>query len=113
MFEFEGRGQGDAIALEKFMTDMIDKKGKLSEDYFEHKRTIVHEAEGATAEHWVPWKEAADKEGHDNLLEMIEAKIVPAIRHPKLPADSGNQIPIRPAGRDFEDEQDYEGPNVR
>ena len=37
---------------------------------------------------WIPWKEAADKEGEECLLEMVKGGTVTTRRHVKLPLNS-------------------------
>ena len=57
-------------------------------DYAQRKKTMVTEDESITERIWVSFKEQADKDGEDVLIEMIEHNTIEYRKNPQLPADS-------------------------
>jgi hypothetical protein len=79
--------------MDQFVEDLISMGQDLPADYIARKRKIVDERELDSAVEWVPWRKQAEIEGHDELLEMVEAGTVESKRNPKLPADSKIEHP--------------------
>ena len=72
--------QSDSEALLEFMRTTINQKGKFDDDYFDHVRVEEKSDKMRSTEQWIPWKEAADKQGDEVLLELIDAKLHPRVR---------------------------------
>ena len=86
---------GDVNAQAEFMQQVVETKGTNIEGVLMiKKRKIIDEKESVLSEGWVPWRVAAKKEGHEELLEMVEAGTVEARRNPKLPASSNITYPF-------------------
>ena len=74
-------------------TILSNRRGSLPADFVRKCRRVEKSEEGIDEGGYFPWKEIADKEGHDALLEMVKAGTVVTRRHPKLPADSAIAYP--------------------
>jgi len=80
--------------IQTFMdTVLSNKRGGLPDDFVRKCQRVEKSEESVDEGGYFPWKEIADKEGHDALLEMVKAGTVVTRRHPKLPADSAIPYP--------------------
>ncbi|CAK0797564.1 unnamed protein product, partial [Prorocentrum cordatum] len=84
----------DQAAIDTFVTDLIEMGANLPSDYLVRKRKVVEEKEHDDFVEWVPWAKAAEREGHECLLEMVQAGTVLSRKNPKLPADSKIEFPF-------------------
>ena len=66
----------DPGELFKFCEELIEKKGKYDSSYLRRFRSVIDEKESEETEEWQPWKQAAEKYGEPELLEMVEAKSI-------------------------------------
>jgi len=79
----------DVAQIESFMdTVMSHKRGGIPEDFVRKCKRVEKSEETSDDGGWLPWKEVADKEGHDALMEMVTAGTVLTRRHPRLPTTS-------------------------
>ena len=83
----------DSEGLEQFMNDVIGMAGNIPGDFISRKRKTVDEDESEERAGWMSWAKAAEIEGADVLLEMVQAGTVQSRRHPHLPASSKVQYP--------------------
>jgi hypothetical protein len=87
-------GTANAQELAEFVDTVITSKGgNFEEEFLARCRTVADTTETGEEGGWIPWKEAADKEGEDCLLEMVQAGTVIVRRHPKLPLNSSIPYP--------------------
>ena len=78
----------DHKEIEKFMDDIISFAGHIPNDYLVRKRSHSSEEGTDTQVGWISFKEAADRDGEEVVLEMIEAGTIPSRKNPKLPPSS-------------------------
>ena len=83
----------DQAAINEFVEELIQMGPNMPSDYIRRKRKLSEEKENEAETEWVSWKKGAEEEGHDNLLEMVEANTIPSKVNPKLPPNSKIQYP--------------------
>ena len=84
--------KGDEKKVSEFMKVILDSKaGQVNKDMLMSFKTECTQSSEGTEGGWLAWKEVADKEGEEALVEMVKAGTVASRRHPFLPASS--QIP--------------------
>jgi len=80
------------VAIDEFFVSILKhKKGCLPDNFLKSLKEINDVTETGDEGGWYPWKEIAEKEGHDALIEMVTAGTVTIRRNPRLPITS--QIP--------------------
>ncbi len=71
---------------QQFVDTVVENKaGSVTAAMLKRKRTVVEDTTSSDLGGWYPWKEIADKEGTEALLEMVSCGSVITRRQPKLP----------------------------
>ena len=83
----EVRKTGDPDEISVFVNAVIDSKG-TPDDSLLRVRTVEQEDESNTTQGWKPFKQIADLEGWEVLLELVETGEYDARVNPQLKPDS-------------------------